>query len=1060
MSTTRPQFPDVVIRASAGTGKTFQLSNRFIGLTSLGEPPETILATTFTRKAAGEILDRVLSRLAEAALDAKKLSELARHLDDSSLDRPRCLDLLCNMVRRLHRLRVSTLDSFFIQVAQSFSLELGLPPGWQIVDEIVDRRLRAEAVRTVLQDESTRDTVRLMHLLTKGEASRSVAEQIGSLVRELYSLYLDAPAEAWQSLPRPKPLNPLEQQAALEALAAVELPAGKRYPKTRGQDLDAAIREDWETFVRRGIGAKIVDGTELFYGKPVPAEVLAAYRPLVDHAKAVLVGQIANQTDATRQLLERFDLAYGRLKVSRHALRFEDVTRGLGGALIGRRMDEVVYRLDARVAHLLLDEFQDTSPQQWRVLRPFAKRVTGGGRRQSFFCVGDVKQAIYGWRGGVAEIFEALDDELQRLTPESLNQSWRSAQPVIDTVNLVFEGLAGNTVMQRYPAAAEKWSQRFATHTTARGELPGYCQMQFGPRAPEASDQRTVTLQFAAEQIAQLHRRDPGRRIGVLVRRNDAVARLIYELRHNHHVEASEEGGNPLTDSPAVQVVLSLLTLADHPGDTASRFHVAHSPLAEAVGFTQWDDSASAGRLAHRIRRRLMSDGYGPTLDDWAGRLEGNCGRRDLSRLAQLVAAAYAYEPAATTRPGDFVELVSHQRVDDPTASAVRVMTVFQAKGLQFEVVVLPELDSRLTGQPPRMVVARPRPTGDVTHVCRWVSKEIRALLPVEFGRMFEAYQCQAVEESLCVLYVALTRAVNALHVIVAPPREREKTLPATPAGLLRAALCDDGPAEPSTVAFEHGDERWFERPAEAEPAGEIDRSGVEPLVVRLAESPKRPGRGLERRSPSALEGGSRVDLAGRMRLDTSVALDRGTLMHAWYELIEWLEDGPPDDDALRRVADSLAAGRLDVSAQIEQFRRSLAQPAIRAALSRATYERPDDGQSGCAIHARADIKQPRWEVWRERPFAVRDDDAILRGAIDRMVVLYDVDRPIAADVLDYKTDTVAADDEDALAARVEEYRPQLEAYRRAVAGMTGLEPSLISTRLAFVGPGVVRPVL
>ena len=133
---------------------------------------------------------------------------------------------------------------------------------------------------------------------------------------------------------------------------------------------------------------------------------------------------------------------------------------------------------------------------------------------------------------------------------------------------------------------------------------------------------------------------------------------------------------------------------------------------------------------------------------------------------------------------------------------------------------------------------------------------------------------------------------------------------------------------------------------------------------------------------------------------------------------------------------------------------------ASRAALSRATYERPDDGQSGCAIHARADIKQPRWEVWRERPFAVRDDDAILRGAIDRMVVLYDVDRPIAADVLDYKTDTVAADDEDALAARVEEYRPQLEAYRRAVAGMTGLEPSLISTRLAFVGPGVVRPVL
>ena len=77
------------------------------------------------------------------------------------------------MVRQLHRLRVGTLDSFFIQIARSFSLELGLPPGWQIVDEIDDRRLRAEAIRAVLESQSTQDTLRLMHLLSKGEAARS-----------------------------------------------------------------------------------------------------------------------------------------------------------------------------------------------------------------------------------------------------------------------------------------------------------------------------------------------------------------------------------------------------------------------------------------------------------------------------------------------------------------------------------------------------------------------------------------------------------------------------------------------------------------------------------------------------------------------------------------------------------------------------------------------------------------------------------------------------------------------------------------------------------------------
>jgi len=105
MNAQRP-FKNVVIRASAGTGKTFQLSNRFLALAAADEPFDAILATTFTRKAAGEILDRVLLRLAEAALDEKKRTELGRFVGHS-LDRPRCLSILQAMLGQLHRLRVS-----------------------------------------------------------------------------------------------------------------------------------------------------------------------------------------------------------------------------------------------------------------------------------------------------------------------------------------------------------------------------------------------------------------------------------------------------------------------------------------------------------------------------------------------------------------------------------------------------------------------------------------------------------------------------------------------------------------------------------------------------------------------------------------------------------------------------------------------------------------------------------------------------------------------------------------------------------------------------------------
>jgi ATP-dependent exoDNAse (exonuclease V) beta subunit len=186
--------------------------------------------------------------------------------------------------------------------------------------------------------------------------------------------------------------------------------------------------------------------------------------------------------------------------------------------------------------------------------------------------------------------------------------------------------------------------------------------------------------------------------------------------------------------------------------------------------------------------------------------------------------------------------------------------------------------------------------------------------------------------------------------------------------------------------------------------------------------------------------------------------MDRGTLMHAWFELIEWLDAAEPDDDALRIAAGPLTSGG-DLASPIAQFRRALAQPAVRAVLSRATFERP--AEPGCAtlVHADSNLTRPQWQVSRECPFAVRDGDAILSGQMDRLVVLRDGDRTVAADVVDFKTDAVSADDPATLAARVAWYRPQLEAYRRAAATLLGLASDRVSARLVFTQPGLVVPV-
>ena len=584
--------------------------------------------------------------------------------------------------------------------------------------------------------------------------------------------------------------------------------------------------------------------------------MLAAYRPLVEHATAFLLQQIANQTEATYDLLRRFDAVYRRLKLAQRAMRFEDVTRLLSEAALDGRMAEIEYRLDGRLAHLLLDEFQDTSPVQWRVLRLFARRIFREGGRGSFFCVGDVKQAIFGWRGGVAEIFDTIETDLPSLARQALSMSFRSSPVVIDAVNRVFEGLRGNAALRNYAPAAEAWAGRFEPHTTKHAGMPGYCRLLAARRAAEGDKQAVETQLFAAAEIARIAGEAPGRTVGVLVRTNQAVARMIFALGQQG-IEASEEGGNPLCDAPAVQLLLSALRLADHPGDTTARFHVARSPLAAALGLTDHEDAAADAAL--RIRRRLMDDGYGRTLDAWTKVVAPSCDPRGVARLLQLVELAFGYDPLATARPGDFVSLVQQRRVESPSSSPVRVMTFHQSKGLQFDVVVLPELDYGLAGQPPQLVVGRPEPTAPLTRVCRYVARDERMVLPSSLADLFEAHGRQRVEESLCVLYVAMTRAVHALEMIVAPAKTREQNMPGTAAGLLRAALACGAAASEGEVLYEQGDPQWHVAQASSLCPGDIGKmpvpsgdTGKMPVPLPAAEGRRR---GLEVVSPSQLEG-------------------------------------------------------------------------------------------------------------------------------------------------------------------------------------------------------------
>ncbi len=1079
-----PQKPlrlqHLAIAASAGAGKTYQLVTRYIGLLTGGARPSSIAALTFSRKAGGEIFAAIVNRLATAAQDDRKLLELNQDLLENGylaasdqLTAGRVIKLLRGVIHEMHQTRIGTLDSFFVSILRAFPFEYDLGGDFEIMSEYDTIRSREEVLGQLLgadssQPESSQPALPQLsslilkqhQLLSKGRDEIPVHLKLDDFTRKMQTIYQLAPSQdIWgvkRSIwPDGFPWERFElkqvQQAAVDILPEIarlglndrnqefwqefclqvpEFQEGMQLSKRIKYFLKLMLPEIEQ--IRRG-DFEISTNRETYR---LDQQACAPLIVLISYIAVRVLELELKSTQGLHTLLETFEQTYDRQVRRRGRLSFSDVLHLLsGGQDEGRqalRRLDLDYRLDASLDHWLLDEFQDTSLPQWRAIANLVDEVVqdGSGRR-SLFYVGDVKQAIYNWRGGKASLFHDLlayynqaGVEGEGIIQKQLSRSWRSAPPVIDAVNRVFGNL--QRVDNLPEVTCRRWQSKWEEHTTTRNDWSGSVHLHIitGKTEGERSQQVFSRTLILLEELAPWRR---GWSCAVLVRKND-TGRALVDLLRSRQIPAVWEGALPVVESIFVQGILSLVKAAAHPGDSAGWEYLRMTPLADLIA-KEFDNSREQTGLA--VLKIIDQQGYAGLVTWWRDRLQKlqKLTAREREQALALVEAALEFDQPGTGAPLDFIDFVREYRKREPLpGSVVQVTTLHQAKGLQYDIVILPELHSRTSSRYELLSGSR----GDSRQEVDWLLTTPQKMFvqgdPV-LKQQQERQQDEEWYERLCLLYVGMTRAVHGLYLIT--PERGKKATQARLSTLLQDTLAPgwQGNDDDETLAWETGDREWYLKQAEPDTLPEP----VKLLPLELTSGGNR--QRLERLTPST-QVKAELDAALLFEPDYGRATDLGTALHALLERVSWLDECDTNEIMENWLQNSPLPAELKAEVA-GQFRMVMEATSSRELFSRSSSE---------------------VELWRERRFEIAGRGEWISGSFDRVILECDTNgKPQMAIIIDFKSNNL--DHPDYRAHLRHTYQPQLDLYRRVLSEMTGLDSSAIRTVLLLTRNGEVLEI-
>jgi ATP-dependent helicase/nuclease subunit A len=1069
------------LSANAGSGKTRVLTDRVARLLLGGVEPQHILCLTYTKAAASEMQNRLFKRLGEWAM--KPDAELLQALQDlgeaelTSRRLSRARQLFARAIETPGGLRIQTIHSFCASLLRRFPLEAGVPPCFTEMDDRAAKLMRAEIVEE-LADGPAAAAVRRLTEVQNGEDFGKLIEdvarnrtffakpldRVGAL--RLFGLPLDVTddhflriafngAEDWliaQTLPLLR-----EGSKTMQELAAALAGIDAKTPARADLDVlyDQFLKKDGHpnfakvptTKVRTVMGTLVHDFDDFM-------------QRVGDAYDAELAFAAAEKSLALHDFAAVFLPEYAARKAARGFLDFDDLITRAKGLLTDPALAAwVLYRLDGGIDHILVDEAQDTSPEQWELIEALAAELIAGEgasiRARTLFVVGDKKQSIYSFQGADVAAFDRMRGHFGTrlaggpgLATSALEHSFRSSPAILSVVDQTFEAtdpvaLGGGAHHEAFndalPGRVDVWPVIEKVETEAPG--PWFDPIDAThPEAPHVLLARQIAEWIRArveggEQIPQakgdprpIHYGD----VLILVQRRSP---LFHEI-----IRACKSLGLPIAGADrlklggelAVKDLAALLSFLDTPEDDLSLASVLRSPLcgwSEAELFHL--ANPRKGYLWEALRDHPGHDETKAFLDDMRRQadflrpydliervLHRHDGRRKLiGRLGQeaedgideLLSQALTFEATEVPSLTGFLAWMETDDVEvkrqlDAEGHRIRVMTVHGAKGLEAEIVILPDTCDR-TPQDRDQLYRLP----DGVPVWKVNKEESPALIAAERA----ARQARESAERLRLLYVAMTRARCWLVVAGAGTVKQDGCW----MNLVRAGVEAAGSALIEDGILRHSFGDW---PQPVKPSIAPDLQTALPPWASLPapEAPRQP----QVLSPSDL-GGAKA-LAGEPAWPEAEAKARGTALHRLLDRLPGFDPPLWPAHAAALIDDPTHLAEALAEAQLVLQHPDLAPLFGPESLSEVAVTAP----------------------WHDR---------ILAGSIDRLLVT--ADRVL---IVDYKSNTLVPDRPEATPEGV---LRQLGAYAHMLGQIypdRRVETAILWTkipRLMPVDPEIVR---